>query len=41
MTVGVVTGNAIAKPQNVAYAEIIAQTLLDYIAGQIRIPIIV
>jgi len=41
MTVGVVTGDASTKPQNIAYAEIIAQTLLDCIAGQVRIPILV
>src|SRR5262249_33996663 len=35
------TGNAITEPENLADAEIIAQTLLDYIAGQIRIPIVV
>ena len=33
VTVGVVTGNAIAEPENFAYAEIIAQTLLDLIAA--------
>jgi len=41
VTVGVVTGNAIAEPENLSDAEIIAQALLDLITRKIGIPILV
>jgi hypothetical protein len=41
VTVGVVTGNAIAEPENLSDAEVIAQALLDLIARKIGIPILV
>jgi hypothetical protein len=41
VTVGVVTGNAIAEPENLSDAEIVAQALLDLIARKIGIPILV
>src|SRR3954464_15599379 len=41
VTVGVIAGDAIAEPENLADAEIIAQALLDVITGKIGIPIFV
>jgi len=41
VTVGVVTGNAIAEPENVANPKVIPQALLDLIARKIGIPILV
>src|SRR4029077_3204455 len=41
VTVSVVAGNAIAEPENVADAEIIAQAFLDLIARKIGISILV
>ena len=39
MAVGVVTGNAVPKPENIADTEIISQALLDFTAREIRIAI--
>ena len=41
VTVGVVTGNALAEPENLSDAEIIAQALLDLIARKTGITILV
>jgi hypothetical protein len=41
VTVGIVARNAIAKPKDVAHAEIIAQPLLDLIARKIGISILI
>jgi len=41
MAVGVVTGNAVPKPENAADTEIISQALLDFTAREIRIAILV
>ena len=40
MTMSVVTGNAIAEPENLSDAQVIAQALLDLRARKIRIPIL-
>ena len=41
MPVGVVAGDAVAEPENIADAEIIAQALLDLLARKIWISILV
>ena len=41
VTVGVVTGNAIAEPENLSDAEIIAQASLDLVPRKIGVPILV
>jgi hypothetical protein len=41
VTVSVVTGNAMAEPENLSDAEIIAQASLDLVPRKIGVPILV
>ena len=41
MAVGVVAFDSVAKPENLFYPEKVAKPFLNFVAGEIRIPILI